>query len=465
MSEHILFLTGQLAERPLNRVLEQMALPDRTWSVRQLGVKVAALMTADMIRRRLTDIAGVDRIIIPGRCRGDLEALSQHFGIRVERGPDELMDLPRHFGLEGKPADLSRYDVRIFAEIVDAPRLGIDAILARAESFRADGANVIDLGCLPDTPFDHLEESVRRLKEAGFRVSIDSMRTEELLAGGRAGADYLLSLHEDTLWIAGEVDAVPVLIPRQPGDLASLERAMEGMRALDRPFIADPILDPIHFGFVDSLARYHSLRGSHPNVEIMMGIGNLTELTEADTTGINALLMGVISELGITNVLVTQVSPHCRTAIREADRARRIMYWARQEHSLPKQIDGGLAAHHERTPFPYALDAIREMAADVHDPNFRIQVSAEGVHLYNRDGLMSFTDPFDVYPHLKVEDDASHAFYLGVELARAEIAFKLGKRYVQDRPLQWGCLIPIEPDDMERCQAPGPTRHRNRKEA
>lgn len=30
----------------------------------------------------------------------------------------------------------------------------------------------------------------------------------------------------------------------------------------------------------------------------MMGIGNLTELTEADTSGINALLFGIAAELG-----------------------------------------------------------------------------------------------------------------------------------------------------------------------
>ena len=36
--------------------------------------------------------------------------------------------------------------------------------------------------------------------------------------------------------------------------------------------------------------------------------------------------------------------------------------------------------------------------------------------------------------------DASHAFYLGYELARAEIALHLGKQYTQDEPLQWGLL-------------------------
>ena len=47
-------------------------------------------------------------------------------------------------------------------------------------------------------------------------------------------------------------------------------------------------------------------------------------------------------------------------------------------------------------------------------------------------------DPFNFYPKLGVENDASHAFYLGVELARAQIAWQLNKRYVQDETLMWG---------------------------
>ena len=464
MSEHILFLTGQLAEHQLTRVLEEMAPPEFTWRVHQLGLTVAALMTADMIRRRLTDTGGAHRIIVPGRCLGDLEPLADHFGIPVERGPEELKDLPRYFGRQGSMPDLSGYDVRIFAEIVDAPRLGVAAILERAGWLRSDGADVIDIGCLPDTPFDHLTESVRALKDAGFLVSVDSMQAGELLAGGRAGADFLLSLNEESLWIVDEVEATPVLVPRDPGDLASLQRAMERMQRRDRPFIADPILDPIHFGFADSIVRYHRLRQEHPSVEIMMGVGNLTELTEADTTGINAVLMGLISEMGITNILTTQVSPHCRSAVREADRGRRIMYRARQQNSLPKHIDSGLTGLRELDPFPYDLEEIRAFASAVRDPNFRIHASAEGIHVYNRDGLLTFEDPFEFFEHLGVAADGSHAFYLGVELARAEIARQLGKRYVQDQPLEWGCVVPSRATVSGNPAAPGATlRHRRKR--
>ena len=64
--------------------------------------------------------------------------------------------------------------MRIFAEIVDAPALSIDALVARARALAAAGADVIDLGCLPETPFPLLGEAVRALKAEGFAVSVDS---------------------------------------------------------------------------------------------------------------------------------------------------------------------------------------------------------------------------------------------------------------------------------------------------
>jgi dihydropteroate synthase-like protein len=456
--EKILFLTGSLAEKQLVRVLQEMAAEAFDWRVHNLGLKVAALMTADMIRRRLNDIGDADRLLVPGRCRGDLDALSKHFGIPVERGPEELMDLPRFFGKEGKCPDLSDYDVRIFAEIVDAPNLSVEEILQRAADYAADSADVIDLGCLPATPFPHLADSIKALKAAGYRVSVDSMQSEELLAGGAAGADFLLSLHEENLWIADQVTSTPVLIPAKPGDLDSLQRAMRQLDQRGRAYIADPILDPIHFGFTDSIVRYQRLRAEHPYVEIMMGVGNITELTEADTTGINAVMMGIISELHITNILTTQVSPHCRSAVREADAARRIMYWARREKSLPKQVDSRLTGLHEIKPFPYTAAQIRELAADIRDPNYRIQISDEGIHLYNRDGMATYSDPFDFYPQLEVGNDGGHAFYLGVELARAQIAHQLGKRYVQDQPLRWGSALPEVEQDLIHQDTPGTTK-------
>jgi dihydropteroate synthase-like protein len=457
--EHIVFLTGHLAQPQLTQILSGLAPAAFTWEVRDIGVQVAALMTAEMIRRRVPAPLGANRLILPGRCRGDCAALSQHYGIPVQRGPDELKDLPRFFNQQTRPVDLSAYQALIFAEIVDAPRLTVAQIVTRAQAYARDGANVIDLGCLPETRFAHLQSSVRALKSEGFEVSVDSMDTQELLQGGQAGADYLLSLHTQTLWIADEVASTPVLVPQTPGDEASLFAAIDTLRTRGRAFLADPILDPIPFGFTNSIVRYHRLRDRYPDVDIMMGIGNLTELTEADTSGMTALLMGMAAELKVRAVLTTQVSAHARRAVREADWARRIMHAAVQQGSLPKGFNDALMTVHAKHPFTDSAEEIAATAALVRDPNFRVQVSAQGLHVYNRDGLRLAQDAFALWPQLGLENDAAHAFYMGVELANAQTAWRLGKRYVQDRPLDWGCAADAEAsaDDGNNNCAPGTT--------
>ncbi len=461
MSERILFLTGKLAEKQLRRILESMN-PDFDYHVRQIGISVAALMSESLIRRRVDDLGGADRVLLPGRFRGDTDSLSAHYQAPFERGPEDLIDLPGYFGMGPQAADLSRHDCLIFAEIVDAPRLSVDQILERASGMVADGADVIDLGCLPDVSFPHLEDAVQALRSAGHRVSVDSALDAELLRGGRAGADYLLSLHEGNLHIAEEVEAIPVLIPAQPGDMDSLFRVIDCVRESGRPFYADPILDPIHYGFADSLMRYHQLRGRLPDVDILMGVGNLTELTDADSTGVNALLFGLISELRITAALVVQVSPHCRRAVAEADRARRLFYYAHCQQRLPVGIDGGLMGLRDRRPYTYTSRELSELAAMIRDPNFRIAVAEDGVHVMNRDGHQIGDDPFGLYPQLGLEEDAGHAFYMGVELARAEIAWRLGKKYNQDNPLNWGVAAATAGKDPTCFDAPGPTRSKKK---
>jgi dihydropteroate synthase-like protein len=457
MSEHLLFLTGTLAEPSLRRVLEGMQPSVFTYTVKDLGLKVAGLMTAEMILRRLDDAGGADRVMVPGLCRGNLDAVADALAVPVIRGPVDLKDMPEFFGHGATPPDLSRHDIQIFAEIVDAPQIPLEEIIERAHRLSAAGADVIDVGCLPDTPFPALADVVAALKAEGFRVSVDSMHPQELLAGGKAGADYLLSLHEETLWITDEVAAVAVLIPSVHGDMDSLERAMEAMDRRGRPYIADAILDPIPFGFLESLMRYRALRARHPDVEIMLGVGNLTELTEADSTGVNAILFGLASELRAGHVLTTQVSPHCRTAVREADVARRMMFAAREDNRLPKGLTGELLALHARSPFPYSPEEIADLAAQIRDPSYRVQISEEGIHVFNRDGMNTSTDPFGLFPALALDSDAGHAFYMGVELARAQIAWQLGKRYQQDRELEWGCTVERPAEDMDEYRTPGST--------
>jgi dihydropteroate synthase-like protein len=457
MRERILFLTGRLAEKRLEKVLQGMAPTAFDWSVFSVGVKVAALMTEPILMRRLPRPIEADRVVVPGRCRADLMRLAHEFGVSFQRGPDELKDLPMFLGKAGAALDLSRHALRIFAEIVDASQMSVEAIIARAELLRAEGADVIDLGCLPDTPFPHLEDSVRALKAKGLAVSVDSADPNELRRGGMAGADYLLSLTEGNLAIAEETGARPVLIPAQHGDLESLYRAAaEAQKRGLRP-ILDPVIDPIHFGFSDSLSRYRDVRARLPDAEMLMGTGNLTELTDADSVGVTALLLGICSELAITNVLTVHVSSHTRRTIQEHDAARRIMYAAAADHSLPRGYGRALLQVHDQKPFPYTSGEIAESSAQVKDDNYRIEAAEDGIHVYNRAGHFVAREAFALFDKLSVETDGAHAFYLGAELTKAEIAFQLGKRYAQDEPLDWGCATNRRAEDRTRLSEAGHT--------
>jgi dihydropteroate synthase-like protein len=455
--ERILLLTGHLACHRLEKLLTGLGDTSFEWSIFDVGVKVAALMTQQIIARRLPRPLNATRVLVPGRCRADLDRLAAEFGVPFERGPDELKDLPAYFGKGGREPDLSRYDMRIFAEIIDAPSLKVEAILARARSMREAGADVIDLGCLPDTPFPHLEDTVRELTGVGFAVSVDSADASELRRAARAGANFLLSLTEHTLDVAADSGVTPILIPAPHGDLSSLLRAAEAADKRGIAAVLDPVLDPIHFGFMASLSRYAELRSRLPHAELLMGTGNLTELTDADSGGVTAVLTGICSELHIRNLLVVQVSPHTRRTIQEHDAARRMMYAAREDQSLPTDYGGALVQLHDRSPFPNSAQDIRELAAEVKDANFRIETTEDGIHIYNRDGHYMSQDAFSLFPKLTVEGDAAHAFYLGAELMKAEIAWQLGKRYTQDEPLNWGCGADRLVEDLTRLRKAGHT--------
>ena len=98
-----------------------------------------------------------------------------------------------------------------------------------------------------------------------------------------------------------------------------------------------------------------------------------------------------------------------------------------------------------------------EMQSNIKDKNYRIYVNDDGIHLFNKNIYKVFTDPFDFYEHLEISNDSGHAFYLGVELARAQIAYQLKKEYQQDEELAWGCLVDKKVDNKLQSKELGPT--------
>ena len=456
MKKNILFITGKLAEKNLKKILDCIEKKDFSYEIRNLNINVAALLTTEMIYRRIGNVDNFSKIILPGKVRGDIDELAKKLKIKIERGPEELKDLPVMFGGNPLKYDLSKYEVHIFAEITDAPNMKIQEIISMANYYRDNGADIIDIGCLPNKPFPHLSETIQELKRQDFYVSIDSHLDKELILGGKSGADYLLSIKSDNFYILDEVDSYPILIPKD-GDMASLYDCIDRCIENKRIFIADPILDPINYGFTQSITRYSELRKRYPDIHIMMGTGNVTELTHADTTGMTMILMGIISELKINHILTTEVSKHCRTVIKESDLARRIILAASLGNTTPKHINSGLLTTHEEDPIRYDAQEVEELFEQVKDSSYRIMNTDDGVNLFNKKGLQVAIDPFDFFEKIDVGDDTGHAFYLGVELARAQIAHQLGKTYEQDEELKWGCLVDEKIDDKLEFKEQGPT--------
>ena len=440
-----LFVTGKLAEPALRRVLAETSLPF-TADVAVMKITVAALMTTEWIVRHLEVPPGTDLVMIPGLCEGDVSPLAAKTGVRVEKGPKDLREIPQYFGRAQAVREYGAWDIEILAEINNAPRMTGEAVRAAAEYFRASGADIIDIGCTPGLTFPNLRDVVRDLVAAKLRVSIDTFDAHEIREAVEAGAELVLSINSTNIDVARELagsGARVVVVPDLGASLDTMDRSVERLEAWGVPYLLDPILEPIGFGFTASLERYAETRRRYPQAEMLMGIGNLTELTAADSTGVNAMLIAVCQELGIRSVLTTEVIPWARGSVREIDIARRLMHHAVAHNTIPKGVDDRLVTVKDPAVLTYSEDDLRELQTRITDPNFRIFADAEAITVLNNERFVRGTNIQDIFNQLDV-DEPTHAFYLGKELARASLAMTLGKTYRQEGALSWGYLTPAD---------------------
>ncbi len=445
----ILFVTGKLAEPALRSVLAELA-PTAGFDaeVAVLPITVAALLTTNWVARHLPALPPVDRVILPGYCRGDVNEVSLASNAPTELGPKDLRDLPEHFGKRsGPPPGYGAHDIEILAEINHAPTKSLTQLLAEARHYRDSGADVIDLGCDPGPTWSGVGDAVRALRDDGFRVSVDSFNADEVEAALAAGAELVLSVNgtnDESARRWHERFAVEVVaIPDTPADLDSLDRTVQLLAAWGVRFRIDPIIEPIGFGFAASLGRYLDVRKRYPDAEVMMGVGNLTELTDVDSAGVNVMLAGFCQELGVRSVLTTEVINWCRSSVREFDLARRLVYHAVRNKVLPKHVEPRLVMLRDRKLYEQGPEALAELAARITDRNYRLFAERGELHVLNGELYLHGTDPFALFAEVLRRDakmDPAHAFYLGYELAKAVTALTLGKTYTQDQALTWGFL-------------------------
>jgi dihydropteroate synthase-like protein len=448
----ILFLTGKLAEPALRRTLAELA-PRAGFeaAIVVLPITVVALATTPWIARHTDTPRNVDRVVLPGLCRGELSALNDAWGgVPIERGPDDLRDLPDYFGTPKEPRDYGDYDIAILAEINHAPRMPLAALLTAARRAHAGGADVIDLGCDPGGRWAGVADAVRALRDEGMRVSLDSFDVVEAQQAASAGAELVLSVNRTNRDAARDWGCEVVAVPDVLQTLEGLAETMAVLAAAGVPFRVDPVLEPIAFGFAASLGRYLEVRRRYPDVEILMGVGNLTELTDVDSAGVNVLLCGICQELGVRSVLTTEVINWARSSIRELDLARRLVHHACSRHVLPKRVEPDLVLLRDPKLREHGEETLEELARRVADRNFRLFAERGLLHVINAEMHLRGTDPFDLFDemHRYTPIDPAHAFYLGYEMAKAVTALTLGKNYIQDQALRWGFLT--EPEKSHR---------------
>lgn len=389
----------------------------------------------------------------------------------VEAAAKELLSKPHNFLVgKGKSAVAAGKDfpARVIAEINDAPLLKDEEVIEIAGRYLESGAEIIDIGMIAG---EEKPEEVPRLVSVlrdnfDVPISIDTLNKKEIQAAIDNGIDLILSINGNTIEDYSNLDIPAVVVPvdpkrgrypREPREkvrylLDLVKRAKELGYA---QVIADPILEPVNQGFIESLVAFYELRKLEPNLPILMGIGNVIELYDVDSVGLVALLAGVASEINASFLLTVEASDKTKGNVAEVRRAREMMTLARLRKSVPKDLGLDLLLLKDKRMFSDVYDRkiekelevirarpVAEFKFDVREV-FKIFVDRSEIIavLYTREGpkIVVKGKTAEEVCHEIIRrgliSEMEHSAYLGRELQKAEIALRTGKGYLQDKEL------------------------------
>jgi dihydropteroate synthase-like protein len=514
----VLLITGTLAEDTVKRYAQESSVIAETLA---LKIPVAALLTPETIAKALkhVDVKRFAVILVPGLVRGDTAVITKAFGVQTFKGSRYAADLPTVLDSLGEvqlstvvPAcDLLReklqkkalqeiekaeqnreellkkpgsmlignlavgrdFPMRVLAEIVDAPLMDKETIQRLAKHFVEAGADIIDVGMVAG---ESRPSDARRIVQAvkdvvNVPVSIDSLDPAEVRAAVHAGADLVLSAD------AGNIEAIApcvsdiavVVIPTNQREGYFPKKAEERVRFLEQILeqakklgmskcLADLILEPSDV--LESFIAFRQFAERNSNVPLFVGVSNVTELMDADSIGVNALLARLSSEVGASILLATEKSDKAKGTIGEEVAAAKMMFLAKKRNSVPKDLGVDLLLLKDKRNREELYDKALEKNVQV--------IAAEKPDLTALDAMGSFTIMVDRvgkdlvalhYASAKMEKpdkiikgktaDAvcskiielglvsreDHMAYLGSELAKAEIALRTGKEYIQDKAM------------------------------
>lgn len=492
----ILLVTGRLAEQRVRKVAEKFGC-----GVVVVPADVISCLTLGQIAESVKKCGRhFEMLIVPGLVSGDLNFIEKSTGIKTFRGSKDAADLEyvlddiKNLKLSKEiPADelikeklkavaLERLKtvsssayikkmlkepgnimvgslpvgrslpMRILAEIVDAGNLSEKELLRQARYLKNSGADIIDLGFNEKNPAA-VKSAVRLLKKKiDLPVSVDTMEEENIRAAiGRA--DMILSFDGELLQKFSSVATPSVIIPKRgslPGApeerIKILEKNIELARKRGfKKIIADLILLPVNFGFADSIAAYKKFSEKH-EYPLLMGAGNITELFDADSVGINALLAAIASECSASIIFTAEASDKTRGSVRELAAASKMMYLSRLRSSPPKDLGIDLLLLKEkkirRERFNEKIKKIKAKPSEDYfsDPKgcFKIFVGENIKCVHYSDGRPAVCiegsnarEICDTIYAMRLISDYAHALYLGRELQKAEFALKFGKSYLQ----------------------------------
>jgi dihydropteroate synthase-like protein len=503
----VLVITGRLCEAPILSLLR-----DENVDVVSVPVDVATLITSRQVVDALKgrDVSQYDFALLPGMFRQDVESLAREMGIPTFLGPVHYVDIPLVLQ-KLQPEDLSTHQPadrvltqhlrkrtddfyvdacrfpasppdgaivigsgetrlvlthesppRVIGEVVDAPRKGYYTIIKEAKQMVSAGAELVDIGMIPsEDNLDFLASTLPQIKkEIKVPISVDTMRTEEILQAVEYGADLILSLCGSTIELAESISIPFVLVPLESPDMRPPATAEDRLALLSTyvrrlegtPVILDPLLMPIGHGMGESLKAYCRLGDALPGRPSLMGVGNVVEMTDADSVGMNALLGAIACENGVQLLLATENSPKTRGSIGELASACKMMYYAVRQGFAPMNIGIDLLRLKEKRLIdsPVRIPSLRIRASEAaetasttqQDATFQIVIK-DGVihlirHLPGKDVDIIGRHAIDIGAELANRGwlpSPSHSLYLGLELSKAETALRTGRNYIQDQPL------------------------------
>lgn len=518
----VLLITGLLAKDMVEQYARRSGVES---TVLALNVSVAAFLTPKRIAEDVgsLNLKSFDVILVPGLVRGNVKVVEDATGIPTFKGPKYAADLPIILNFLGKVklskevpaceilkgetqrraleelADVERrrnsllknpgnitvgglalgkdFPMRIMAEIVDAPLLSDKEITAIARRYVREGADIIDVGMIAgeSRPTDARRAVIAVKKAANVPVSIDTLDPNEAEAAVSAGCDMILSADagnmRDMASLASKVAFVVVPSNQKEGYFPKetekrvelLERNIKeakrfGMEKIIGDLILSPVCNP---GITESLVAFHMFAKRNPEVPLLMGVGNAVELIDADSVGVNALLAGIASEIGVSILLTTEKSDKAKGSIKELAAASRMMYIAKRRSSIPKDLGLDLLILKDKRRVEEPYNSVWEKEAPViaakddvkppaFDPKgcFKIIVDRQSERIaalyystFSRDKpslIIKGEKADEIYSkiiEMGLITKLDHAAYLGSELAKAEIALKIGKNYIQDNSL------------------------------